>query len=220
MSHRARTSVVVSALAVLGIGSAVPQAQRNPRVRQQPAAARPSAIQARISGSVITRDEPPRPVRRAKVRARDAAGRIVGTTTTDESGQFWFLLERAGTYYVELVDDTGRVLAVEDVGEAAISVGAGENSTTILRVPGRLPGAAAGNRRARDPGRGGRSGDRRVHGIRATGEPRALARSHLRLAAAVLLCASGVLALRQLQRVSVSDENWRLIRTPGGRRLM
>ena len=97
---------------------------------------------ARISGSVITRDEPPHPVRRATVRARDAAGRIVGTTTTDDAGPFSFALERGGTHYIELVDDSGRVLAVEDVGEAAVSVDLGFNSTTILRVPARLPRAA------------------------------------------------------------------------------
>jgi hypothetical protein len=119
-------------------------AQRGPRaVRERPAVP-VSATQARISGSVITRDEPPRPVKRGAVRARDAAGRIVATTTTDEAGQFSFLLARGGTYYVELVDETGRVLAVEDVGEAAISVAPGQNSTTILRVPGKLAGGAVG----------------------------------------------------------------------------
>ena len=44
----------------------------------------------------------------ASVRARDASGRIVATTTTDHTGHFAFLLERAGTYYVEVVDETGR----------------------------------------------------------------------------------------------------------------
>ena len=63
---------------------------------------------------------------------------------TDDNGHFAFLLARAGAYYVELVDEAGRVLAVEDVGEGAINVAAGQNSTTILRVPGRLSGAVAG----------------------------------------------------------------------------
>ena len=47
----------------------------------------------------------------ASVRARDASGRIVATTTTDHTGHFAFLLERAGTYYVEVVDDAGRLPA-------------------------------------------------------------------------------------------------------------
>ena len=144
MSHRARTGVAVSVLAVTAALAPAAAAQRASRaVREQPVV-QASATQARISGSVITRDEPPRPVKRATVRARDAAGRIAGTTTTDDNGHFAFLLARAGTYYVELVDDAGRVLAVEDVGEGAISVSAGQNSTTILRVPGRLPAAAVG----------------------------------------------------------------------------
>jgi hypothetical protein len=116
-------------------------AQRGGRTVRSDVTVRPNAV-ARISGSVITRDEPPRPVRRATVRARDAAGHVVGTTITDDAGLFSFVLERGGTHYIELVDDSGRVLAVEDVGEAAVSVDLGFSSTTILRVPARLPPAA------------------------------------------------------------------------------
>lgn len=141
MSHRAGTGVAVL-LVTLAVTPGI-EAQRVTRPGPGPSV-RASATQARISGSVITRDQPPRPVRRATVRARDNQGRIAGTTTTDESGQFAFMLERAGSYYVELVDDAGRVLAVEDVGQAAISVSAGQTSTTILRVPGQLPSAAWG----------------------------------------------------------------------------
>jgi hypothetical protein len=119
-------------------------AQRGSRtVRVDPTVRQPGV--ARISGSVITRDEPPRPVRRATVRARNAEGRIVGTTITDDAGEFAFTLDRGGTHYVELVDDSGRVLAVEDVGEAAVTVELGFNSTTILRVPARLPAGAWNN---------------------------------------------------------------------------
>lgn len=144
MSPRARTRVAVSVLAVSAAFAPAAAAQRASRAVHEQPVAQASATQARISGSVITRDEPPRPVKRATVRARDAAGRIAGTTTTDDNGHFAFLLTRAGSYYVELVDESGRVLAVEDVGEGAINVAAGHNSTTILRVPGRLAGAAAG----------------------------------------------------------------------------
>jgi hypothetical protein len=133
--------VAVSALAIMTATATVAQ---GPLIqREQPGVPAP-ATQARISGMVITRDEPPRPAKRATVRARDAAGQIVATTTTDDNGHFAFLLDRAGTYYVEVVDETGRVLAVEDVGQGAINVAAGQNSTTILRMPGRLPGAGVG----------------------------------------------------------------------------
>lgn len=141
MSLRAGMGVTVSALVIMTATDTVAQGSRIQR--EQPAVLAP-ATRARISGTVITRDEPPRPVKRATVRARDAAGQIVATTTTDDSGHFAFLLERAGAYYVELVDENGRVLAVEDVGQGAINVAAGQNSTTILRMPGRLPGAGVG----------------------------------------------------------------------------
>jgi hypothetical protein len=133
--------VAVSALAIMTASATVAQ---GPVIqREQPGVPAPST-QVRISGTVITRDEPPRPAKRATVRARDTAGQIVATTTTDDNGHFAFLMDRAGTYYVEVVDETGRVLAVEDVGQGAITVAAGHNSTTILRMPGRLPGAGVG----------------------------------------------------------------------------
>jgi hypothetical protein len=137
MSRRA--AVVWCLLAAGSVGAwQADAAQRGGRTVRSDAAVRQNGV-ARISGVVITRDEPPRPVRGARVRARDAAGHVVGTTITDSAGQFSFALERGGTHYVELVDDSGRVLAVEDVGEAAVHVDLGFNSTTILRVPARLP---------------------------------------------------------------------------------
>ena len=140
MSNRA--ALVFSVLAAVSVAAwQADAAQRGGRTVRSDVTARQNGV-ARISGSVITRDEPPRPVRRATVRARDAAGRIVGTTVTDDVGQFSFALERGGTHYIELVDDSGRVLAVEDVGEAAVTVDLGFSSTTILRVPARLPPAA------------------------------------------------------------------------------
>ena len=144
MSHRARTRAAVTVLAMMAAADPAMPAQRGPRTVRERPVVQSVTTTARISGSVITRDEPPRPVKRATVRARDAAGRIAGTTTTDDNGHFAFLLTRAGSYYVELVDESGRVLAVEDVGEGAISVAAGQNSTTILRVPGRMAGASVG----------------------------------------------------------------------------
>jgi len=84
---------------------------------------------------VMTRDEPPTPVKGVTVRVRDEAGRIVGTAHTDPSGHFAFEFERPGSYFVEAVDDSGKVLAVEDVGRVAVTVEPGQNSTVLLRVP-------------------------------------------------------------------------------------
>jgi hypothetical protein len=138
-----------SPLAPVGVLFAQGAGARTPVVRSAAPAGRvmgtvSSTGQARIDGVVITRDEPPKPVKRAAVRARDVGGRISGTTNTDDAGHFSFALDRAGSYYVELVDDDGRVLAVEDVGQVTISVSPGQVSTTILRVPTRMAAAAWG----------------------------------------------------------------------------
>jgi hypothetical protein len=97
-----------------------------------------AADQALIKGLVVTRDEPPQPVKHARVRGRHSSGRIVGTVSTDEKGAFEFWIDDPGSYYLELVDETNRVLAVEDVGETTVTVTAGQVSTTIIRVPGSL----------------------------------------------------------------------------------
>ncbi len=146
------TSVLMAAL-FAGHAIAAPQtntaSQRNavPQTDTVRAARPPVRLQALparayITGMVITRDEPPKPVKGATVRARDDAGRIVGTERTDPAGHFAFEFERPGSYFVEVVDGSGRVLAIEDVGRVAVTVEPGQNSTVILRLPGRRPAGA------------------------------------------------------------------------------
>ena len=101
--------------------------------------------QARITGVVVTMHEPPRAVPNALVRLRASVGKIVDMTRTNEKGEFAFVVTEAGSYYVELVDDKGRVLAVEDVGETTVSVSLGHVSTTIIRVPVHLAQGAWAN---------------------------------------------------------------------------
>jgi hypothetical protein len=98
------------------------------------------ASQARITGFVVTMHEPPRAVPNAAVRLRTNVGKIVATVRTTEKGEFAFAVADPGAYYVELVDENGRVLAVEDVGETTVSVSSGQQSTTIIRVPVALAG--------------------------------------------------------------------------------
>ncbi|HEY6506917.1 MAG TPA: SdrD B-like domain-containing protein [Vicinamibacterales bacterium] len=136
-----RAIALAATIGVCAMPVAGQRATGTPRVAVRPSTPVASA-QAHIEGMVITRDEPPKPVKGARVRVRDLGGRVLGTTTTDDTGAFSFVLDEAGTYYVELVDDEGRVLAVEDVGEATVSVGPGYTSTTILRLPAQQ--AAAG----------------------------------------------------------------------------
>jgi hypothetical protein len=141
MPKRAIVHLGTAALAV-GVGvcpaTAGQRAQGPSRVVVRPNA--PAATtRAHIEGMVITRDEPPKPVKQARVRVRALSGRVVATTTSDDTGAFSFTLAEAGSYYVELVDEVGRVLAVEDIGQGTVSVGPGYTSTTILRIPARQP---------------------------------------------------------------------------------
>lgn len=96
---------------------------------------------ARITGVVVTMHEPPRAVPNAPVRLRTSLGKTIETVRTSHVGEFAFAVAEPGAYYVELVDDKGRVLAVEDVGATAVSVTSGQVSTTIIRVPVALVGA-------------------------------------------------------------------------------
>ncbi len=147
MSKRA---IVYAAAAALAVGVGLHPAAAGQRVQAPPRAvvrpnARVATTLAHITGMVITRDEPPKPVAQAQVRVRTLAGRVVATTTSDKTGAFSFMLAEAGSYYVELVDEAGRVLAVEDVGQATVSVGPGYTSTTILRIPTRQPSGLWGS---------------------------------------------------------------------------
>jgi hypothetical protein len=89
-------------------------------------------------------DDPPKPVTGLKVRLRHQTGRVVATTDLNAKGEFDFEVPEPGTYYVELLDRAGRVVAVEDVGESTVTVAAGRLSTTILRMPARLAGGLWG----------------------------------------------------------------------------
>ena len=148
-------------------GNAAPQANTvraaRPPVRLQTLPAR-----AYITGMVITRDEPPKPVKGATVRARDGAGRIVGTERSDTAGHFAFKFERPGAYFVEVVDGSGRVLAIEDVGRVAVTVEPGQSSTVILRMPGRLPAGAWTSTAATILGAAGAAG---IGAFTASGQP-------------------------------------------------
>ncbi len=142
-----------------------PNSQRGSGARLQMTV--PSS-QARITGMVVTLHEPPRPVPKARVRLRTTLGKIVETVKTGEKGEFAFTLNEGGSFYVELVDDKGRVLAVEDVGETTVSVTLGQVSTTILRVPISLTEGAWGNAAKTILGAAATSG---VAGVAGTGQP-------------------------------------------------
>ena len=70
------------------------------------------------------------------VRLRDARlGRIISTRRTDTSGLFEFRAVDPGSYIVELLGATDRVLAASQL----INVNAGEAVSALVKLPFRLP---------------------------------------------------------------------------------
>ncbi|PYR95024.1 MAG: hypothetical protein DMF84_03270 [Acidobacteria bacterium] len=93
-----------------------------------------SARSTSIMGAAWNADNSPIP--EAKLRLRNAiTGRIEATTIADTSGHFTFLNIEGGTYLVELVNDSGRVLTVGH----AFMVAPGETIATFVRLGARVP---------------------------------------------------------------------------------
>lgn len=87
-----------------------------------------------ILGAAWNADNSPIPA--AKLRLRNAiTGRIEATTIADAAGQFTFSNIEGGTYVVELVNDSGRVLTVGH----AFMVAPGETIATFVRLGARVP---------------------------------------------------------------------------------
>lgn len=81
------------------------------------------------------------PIRDAKLRLRNVTtGRIEAATVGDAEGQFTFANVAGGTYVVELVNDTGRVLTV---GHPFVIL-PGETVATFVRLGvAKAPGLAS-----------------------------------------------------------------------------
>ncbi len=76
------------------------------------------------------------PIAEARLRLRNATtGRVEATTTADTEGHFTFSNVDGGTYVVELLNESGRVLAV---GQAFV-VAPGETVATFVRLGARVP---------------------------------------------------------------------------------
>jgi hypothetical protein len=74
------------------------------------------------------------PIGNAKVRLRNIdTGRVVAASETSTSGQFLFANVAKSSYLVELVSDSGKVLAVGP----AFRIGPGETVSTVVRLPTR-----------------------------------------------------------------------------------
>jgi hypothetical protein len=72
----------------------------------------------------------------ARVRLRNyATGRLTDTTQANELGRFVFRNLEGGHYLLEVVSETGKVLAIGQ----PLAVGPGETVATFLRLGSRTP---------------------------------------------------------------------------------
>ena len=92
-------------------------------------AAAPAPAGASVQGNVWTARNAPIPHARVRLRNADT-GRVAGTAQANEDGRFMFGNVEPGVYFVELVNETGAVLAVG----SRFSIGAGETLATFVRL--------------------------------------------------------------------------------------
>jgi hypothetical protein len=72
----------------------------------------------------------------ARVRLRAASnGKVGATTVADQTGRFRFDAISAGSYLIELVDESGKVLAVGQL----FTIAPGETIATFVRLSARVP---------------------------------------------------------------------------------
>jgi len=90
--------------------------------------------QALISGTAVDNNAVPLP--NARVRLRNlAVNEVEQIVTANHLGEYTFLARPDVPYVVEIVDRTGRILAVGDI----ITVQTGEVAGAIVAIPARLP---------------------------------------------------------------------------------
>jgi hypothetical protein len=76
------------------------------------------------------------PIKEAKLRLRNAAtGKAVATTVADDAGRFAFTNVETGSYVVEIVTDSGKILAVGH----SFTIASGETIGTFVRLGARAP---------------------------------------------------------------------------------
>jgi hypothetical protein len=103
----------------------------------RPAGQAGTAIAARaasVQGSAWNADNTPIPEARLRLRNVNT-GKIVSATVADTGGRFTFAPVEPGTYLVELVNESGRMLAVGQV----FTIGRGETVATFVRLGAKVP---------------------------------------------------------------------------------
>jgi hypothetical protein len=129
------TPAVVAALVVAGLTTAPAASDRSAVNRGTAAPA--AAIGARatvIQGMAWNADDSP--IAGARVRLRNAVtGRIDAAAVANDAGRFTFQAVQGGTYVVELVRESGKVLAVGH----PFTIAPGETVTTFVRLGTKVP---------------------------------------------------------------------------------
>ena len=121
-----RTLALGGALACLAVPAGV-LADVRPGPRNASASA-----SATVRGMVWHADNTPVPA--GKVRLRNLhTGRVEGTAVTTERGQFTFEKIQRGSYLTEVVDESGKVIAVGQ----SFRLETGETAATFVRLPAR-----------------------------------------------------------------------------------
>jgi hypothetical protein len=93
-----------------------------------------SARGTSVEGAAWNADDTPIPEARVRLRNVDS-GRIAAAAVADQAGQFTFANLESGTFLVELVSESGRVLAVGHV----FTIAPGETVATFVRLGAKAP---------------------------------------------------------------------------------
>jgi hypothetical protein len=94
----------------------------------------PAPRAASVQGSAWNADNTPIPEARLRLRNVNS-GKIVAATVADTGGRFTFAPVEPGTYLVELVSESGRMLAVGQV----FTIARGETAATFVRLGAKVP---------------------------------------------------------------------------------
>ena len=120
--------------------AAVPASSASARSAGSAKSVRPGGVGAAgarstsIMGAAWNADNSPVPI--AKLRLRNVrTGRIEATTVANDAGQFAFTGIESGTYAIELVSDSGKVLTLGHT----FTVAPGETVATFVRLGTRVP---------------------------------------------------------------------------------
>jgi hypothetical protein len=140
-----RAAVCLTALAVTGPAFSATDPAVPPGPAAPAAVARVHATGARVSGAVGVRstsitgvawNADDTPVPGARLRLRNVVtGKLATAAVADEAGQFTFPSVESGSYLIELVTETGKILAIGHT----FAVAPGETVATFVRIGTKVP---------------------------------------------------------------------------------